>query len=206
MNRAAAVSMSPFAAALLAGPMRDGTVLGHGHLLFGDSVVTVTRPGKPRMPNGIEAELRLVEGERVTIGVGELRAGDQVVLRGPLWNPRPLHAPPPVREPTEMAVEELAGHGRGLTPLGDDILIGYIGGGALAGRDMMREAELAARRTTALSATLLRLAARGELPEPAHRLVEDGDPHPLHFFGSSSGRGIELGLALAGFGGAQPCS
>jgi hypothetical protein len=205
MIRAPAQSMSPFAAALLAGPVRIGTALGHGHVLFGDSVLSVTRPGSPRMPNGIETKLPLVEGVRVTIGEGELRAGDHVVLAGPLWNPRP-HASPPTRRPARVAAERLAGHGSGLTPLGDDILIGYFGGESLAGHDVTQDAALAARRTTALSATLIRLAARGELPEPAHRLLEDGDPDPLHFFGSSSGRGIEVGLALAGYRKARQCS
>jgi hypothetical protein len=59
-------------------------------------------------------------------------------------------------------------------------------------------AERLAARTTTLSATLLRLAARGHLPEPAHALVENGDIGPLLDFGATSGKGIALGLAFAG--------
>jgi hypothetical protein len=58
-------------------------------------------------------------------------------------------------------------------------------------------AATAASRTTSLSATLLRHAADGELPEPAHALLERGDPEPLRRFGQSSGRCLLLGLALA---------
>ena len=98
----------------------------------------------------------------------------------------------------EAGVPTLAGVGPGLTPFGDDVLTGYVAGQALLGeQDASAIAELAARRTTALSATLLRHAATGELAEPAHALVLNGDIEPLLCFGSSSGVGIALGLALA---------
>jgi hypothetical protein len=48
-----------------------------------------------------------------------------------------------------------------------------------------------ARHTTALSRTLLRLAAQGSVPEAAHRLLEEGDLNPLLDFGATSGTGIE---------------
>jgi hypothetical protein len=47
-----------------------------------------------------------------------------------------------------------------------------------------------------LSATLLRLAANGHLPEAAHRLLEDGDPEPLLSWGATSGSGLLAGLGL----------
>ena len=55
----------------------------------------------------------------------------------------------------------------------------------------------AAARTTRLSATLLRHAALGELPEPAHALLANGDARPLAAFGHSSGLCLRLGLMLA---------
>jgi hypothetical protein len=97
----------------------------------------------------------------------------------------------------------LAGRGPGLTPLGDDILVGYLAAAALAGTSGAAVAAWAARTgrvTTALSRTLLRLAARGALPEAAHHLLVDGDPEPLLAFGASSGKGIAFGLALFGVG------
>jgi hypothetical protein len=58
-------------------------------------------------------------------------------------------------------------------------------------------ADAAAPRTTLLAATLLRHGAHGELPGPAHALLERGDSEPLCRFGHASGRGLLLGLALA---------
>jgi hypothetical protein len=43
---------------------------------------------------------------------------------------------------------------------------------------------------------LLRLAAQGQLPEAAHRLLEDGDPDPLLAWGATSGSGLLAGLGL----------
>jgi hypothetical protein len=97
-------------------------------------------------------------------------------------------------------VELLAGRGRGLTPSGDDLLCGYASGLVLwHGRteQAARIAEAAAARTSLLSATLLRCAARGELPEPAHALLARGDPAPLRRFGHTSGSALLVGLALA---------
>jgi hypothetical protein len=190
---------APFAAALLAGSRRTGTALGHGYVQIGDDVLAVTPPGAPRMPNGIEGELELEPGETVTVGGGELRAAAGSLATGELWDPRPrprvsLSLSP---EPS-VDLPALAGRGPGLTPLGDDVLVGWIAAAALAGEDASELAEDAGGRTTALSRTLLRLAARGELPEPAHRLLEHGELEPLLRFGASSGRGIAFGLALHG--------
>ncbi len=186
---------SPFAEQLLDGPRRVGTALGHGYVRFGADVLAVTAPGAPRMPNGIEASLALTPGEEVTIGDGELRTATASVGHGRPWDPRPrAHLKP--RRRRRRGLVRLAGRGPGLTPLGDDILIGYIGAAALAGENVSGLAERAARHTTALSATLLRRAACGELPEPAHALLERGELEPLHGFGATSGKGIALGIAL----------
>lgn len=186
---------SPFAEELIGGPCRTGTALGHGYVRFGGDVLAVTPPGTPHMPNGIEAEIELEPGEEVVAGGGELRTARTTVTPGPAWDPRP-HARLKRGPPRPPRLDRLAGRGPGLTPLGDDILIGYIGAAALAGEDLSWLAETAARRTTALSATLLRLAARGELPEPVHALLDRGDLEPLQRFGATSGKGIAVGIAL----------
>jgi hypothetical protein len=67
---------------------------------------------------------------------------------------------------------DLLGRGPGLTPAGDDVLAGLLAGRAAYGPDDRALADaicaLAPSRTTALSAALLRHAARGEcIPEVA---------------------------------------
>lgn len=196
-----AESVSLGVAPLFGGPLRRGRGLGAGYLDFDGFVLALTPPGRPRMPNGVECDLRVEAGQPAWLGEGVLEAGGRSVLPGTAWNPVPeprfrlaVHrrfVPDPLR---------LAGRGGGLTPSGDDVLAGYAAGLVLwHGRraEAAAIAELAAARTTRLSATLLRLAAEGALPEPAHRLLEDGDPEPLRGFGHSSGRALLVGLALA---------
>jgi hypothetical protein len=200
-------STSPAAARLLWGPRREGAGLGHGYIGFGDQVLATTRVGGPRMPNGLECDVTVPRRAAVVIGEGQLSIDGEVVLRAgepgsvSCWNPVPevrvrLHC----SEPFDPDPARLAGRGEGLTPLGDDLLCGYAAGLVLwHGRhDDAREiAATAAPRTSLLSATLLRHAARGELPEPAHALLERGDLGPLRGFGRTSGGALARGLALA---------
>ncbi len=187
---------------LFAGPLRRGHGLGAGYVDFGGYVVALTRPGRPRMPNGVGCALEVAAGQPAWIGEGRLEAGGQVVLPGEVWEAMPE---PRFRPETDRRIRpdprRLAGRGAGLTPAGDDLLAGYAAGLRLfwnRARDAQEVAEAAAVRTTSLSATLLRHAARGELPEPAHDLLERGDPEPLRRFGHSSGRALLAGLACAG--------
>lgn len=107
------------------------------------------------------------------------------------------------------AVPDLLGRGDGLTPVGDDVLCGW-----LAARWSLREpvAAVAAavrvrrRRTTALSAELLDCAAHGEaLPQFSAWLVDASSPGPrtsdaasaLLAVGHTSGAGLLLGGRLA---------
>lgn len=154
------------------------------------------------MPNGIEADLSLTPGEPLVVGNGALGTATTTITCGPLWESHPhprfrlTLSPRP-----QLRLETLPGHGPGLTPLGDDILLGYFAAAALAGAELdslTAEADRAGRRTTALSRTLLRLAAHGHLPEAAHRVLENGDPNPLLGFGATSGKGIAVGLCLFG--------
>jgi hypothetical protein len=197
-----ALSIAPYAADALAGRERPGIGLGHGYILVGDQVLALTPPGKPRMPNGIETDLVVAEGEAVTAGGGSLRTATATVEGGPLWNPRPSpRVTLSLRPQPQLRLDRLAGRGPGLTPLGDDIVIGYLAAAALNGTpraDVHALVTHTARRTTRLSATLLYLAAGGALPEAAHPLLLDGDPEPLLRFGATSGRGIAFGLALCG--------
>jgi uncharacterized protein DUF2877 len=91
-------------------------------------------------------------------------------VRPHLWNdPRALDLG---RAPFEDLVRELAGRGPGLTPAGDDALLGYLLARRAADAPAVRHEAalvLAATRhaTTAPSLALLRWAARGEAPEPA---------------------------------------
>jgi hypothetical protein len=123
------------------------------------------------------------------------------------------------------AAELLLGRGPGLTPEGDDLLAAVAGtlvvlgpvvglGGAPLGK-LVGALVDARGRTTALAATLLELAGRGLLAEPAGRLLDlsgDGERgwpsalRRLQRVGHGSGRAYALGIGaaawmLAGVGG-----
>jgi hypothetical protein len=118
--------------------------------------------------------------------------------------------------PAAGAARGLLGRGPGLTPEGDDLLAAVAGTLAVLGpatgldgsaRDALVGA-LAPRpgRTTALSATLLELAARGMLAEPAGRLLDLGPGAEaawraalarLERLGHGSGRAYAAGIAAA---------
>lgn len=196
----AAISVSPFVSDLLGGPQRRGVVLDHRFVRFDQDVVAITAPGTPRMPNGIETTVELATGSTAWIGEGALSSEDWRVTAGPLWEPRPcLRYRVWTEPPLLLQPELLVGRGPGLTPLGDDVLIGFLAAEALDGVNPKTLSIAAAhfgQRTTALSRTLLRLAARGHVPEPVHALLSFGDPGPLLRFGATSGRGIAVGLSL----------
>lgn len=104
------------------------------------------------------------------------------------------------------AVESLAGLGGGLTPAGDDYLVGVMAALWLRGESHLPPiiAGLAAPQTTALSAAFLTAAGRGQFSEPWQRLARSWSIGPvaavrqsvaqIAAFGASSGRD-----ALAGF-------
>jgi len=193
----AALSISRYADELLAGPARRGHAVAHGYALFDRDVLALTPPGAPRLPNGIETDVRLVPGDPLVVGDGELHTTTATITTGPRWDARPSpRIGLSVRPNAELDFARLAGWGPGLTPLGDDILVGYLAAAALAGSARPSIDGFAAA-TTALSRTFLSLAVLGELPEPAHRLLEDGEHEPLLRFGSTSGKGIIVGLAAA---------
>ncbi|HEX9362529.1 MAG TPA: DUF2877 domain-containing protein [Candidatus Dormibacteraeota bacterium] len=199
-----AVSVSRAVLPHFSRPAVSGVDLGQGYIDFGGFVLAVTRPGAPRMPNGVEASVSASRGRRAWLGDGVLRLDGEILEPGPAWDPVPVVRCVPKDGPHLRPIPEaLAGRGDGLTPAGDDILAGYAAGLALF-HGRLDEAGAIARTagpmTTRLSATLLDHASRGELPEPAHVFLELGDPGPLDRFGHSSGRCLRLGLVLAAWG------
>jgi hypothetical protein len=162
-------------------------------------------------------------GDPTTAGGGRLRLGALQVAVRRWWRPAaPCDAVPvlPRRDltgtPRDPGWDRLAlsllGLGPGLTPAGDDLLCGLLVG--LAGRPDLRDPlaaavlSHAARRTTFLSAELLRHAAAG-LAAPAVVAVADalaghGDDAALArclprllALGHTSGRALAQGLLLA---------
>ncbi len=105
------------------------------------------------------------------------------------------------------AVAGLVGRGDGLTPLGDDVLCGWIATHRAAGvetPDVDRAVRRHAHRTTLLSATLLDCALHGEvLPEHGAWIAALGtDTEPtraadLMRVGASSGAGLLAGSRMA---------
>lgn len=196
-------SASPLLQAVLYGPLLRGRVLSGQHLQFDGYVVNLTPPASPRMPNGIECAVQAHPGDRVAVGGGRLVIGPVAVSPGPEWNPIPSFERSRIL-PARPApsVRAFAGLGPGLTPSGDDLLAGYIAGLVLLHGERKRAhqiAEEAAERTNSLSATLLRHAARGEVPEPVHVLLVTGNVRPLLSFGHSSGQAWLRGLVSAGY-------
>jgi hypothetical protein len=196
-------SASQLLCEVLYGPLLRGSALSSHHLQFAKYVVSLTPPGSPRMPNGIECAVRARGEYQVTLGGGRLVIGDTVIHPGPEWNPVPSfdrgHILPPGPAPL---VRALAGLGPGLTPSGDDVLAGYVAGLVLLHgqhKRASRIAEEASVRTNSLSATLLRHAALGEVPEPVHILLATGNARPMLSFGHSSGQAWLRGLVSAGY-------
>jgi Protein of unknown function (DUF2877) len=115
------------------------------------------------------------------------------------------------------SAQELLGRGPGLTPLGDDVLSGWLVTAAATGDPALARVrdEVSARtaRTTLLSATLLACGARGEaLPEVRQLLDTLAGDRPetadraldrLLAVGGTSGAGLALGclIGLARTGG-----
>jgi hypothetical protein len=105
------------------------------------------------------------------------------------------------------AVADLVGRGDGLTPLGDDVLCGWLAVHRAAGvatpavDDAVRRA---LPRTTTLSATLLECALAGEVADVAADYLRAlGTPHAsaaraaLAALGHTSGEGLAHGIDLA---------
>jgi hypothetical protein len=101
----------------------------------------------------------------------------------------------------------LIGRGPGLTPLGDDVVCGWLAARRGAGVPTPEVDAAVLRllpRTTALSASLLECAVAGEVAEPVATYLRslgttqhDAARAALESFGESSGLGLAHGLDLA---------
>jgi Protein of unknown function (DUF2877) len=109
------------------------------------------------------------------------------------------------------AADRLVGLGPGLTPSGDDLLAGALAALRLLGGHAAFTAALAdhvsavaGRRTTALSATLLRLAGQGNVAAEAGQVIKalngqgslEEAARRLHAVGHTSGADLAQGLVI----------
>ncbi len=190
--------------------------IGAGRVAVGDRVVAVERWGDARQSlAGVDAEVlegRLEELDALLADVDPL--GEPLGARTSA-----LAAASDRLDAAAMvaAAADLVGLGGGLTPSGDDILCGLLGGGrtfaAAMGLahvdDTLHDLggaliPSAAERTTALSAALLWHAARGELARPAAALLRalvgrtplTPAVTAMLAVGHSSGRDLTIGIAM----------
>jgi len=108
-------------------------------------------------------------------------------------------------DPATVAV--LVGSGGGLTPLGDDVVCGWLAAHRAAGVPTPEVDEAVRRllpRTTTFSATLLECALAGEVADPVAAYLRslgtpdaDAARRGLESFGHSSGHGLAHGIDLA---------
>jgi hypothetical protein len=170
--------------AIAVGPLR---------ILWRDSPVwdpAVPVPASPPPPSALPGP------EGLEVAASDAGARGIALLRTALAERDPAAA----RE----AAAALIGRGPGLTPEGDDLLAGAALGSRALGRAGVAAAlcpPVPEARTTAVSATLLRLAAAGAAPEPVVRLLEGADRASavadLLRLGRSTGRAVAAGLRLA---------
>lgn len=196
-------SSSPLLVQLLVGPVRKATVMDRHDFRVGDYVVTLTAPRKPRMPNGVECSMSVARDSHVSIGRGRIVVGQVELTPGPGWDPVPavghFEILPPGPQPLTSSLASWVAEPAAFSA--DAMLSGYLAGLVLL-HGMRKRAEAIAQRaaamTSPLGGTLLRHAARGEVPEPVHRLLAAGDPAPLR---ALAGSGILWlrGLVSAGF-------
>jgi hypothetical protein len=203
-------------------PGTTGTI-GEGGLRLGSLVGQVTRWWDPRPALPVVSPQVLAE--RLAVLRAEPAAAAGLLADGA---PAPGLTGPEDAEVAEVAVRlraadaealvaaglALLGRGPGLTPAGDDVLAGLLAGTALLVPGLAltvlvageRLARLGLARTTAISATLLRHAARGEVAEPVARVLRAmTGPHErpgpavagLLAVGSSSGADLLRGLLTA---------
>jgi hypothetical protein len=200
-SRARSHSSSPLLTRLIGGPPTRGFVFARQQLRFGDYVVCLTAPGEPRMPNGIECTARAGPRMHIEIGRGHVVVGRLELDVGEEWDPIPattLRGRPPGPAPVAGAMAEWESD---VSTAAADLMAGYVAGLVLLHGSRTRASDLARSailRADPLSATLLRHAARGEVPETVHALLQHADPRPLLASGRAGGWWLR-GLLSAGF-------
>lgn len=154
----------------------------HGELVVGDRPVRITRLVDPRVTQVGRHEKSTFEPEIPMTSALDLPADGRLT---------PAH------------LDRLLGRGPGLTPLGDDVLAGWLTTRAALGHpDAVLSAAVRRRLgvTTLLSATLLDCAIRGEaLPQLADWLAGPTatTTDALLAVGATSGAGLLAGAGLA---------
>ena len=188
---------------VLFGPLLTGEVYGRGYLRFGDYVVSLTRPGSARMPNGIECHVKVRSHDSVAVGGGHLLVGQTVISPGLEWDPVPsfkLRAVLPAG-PVPL-VTGSTGPGDRFMTSNDFVLAGYLAGLVLLHGQRERAhrmSEAAGARANPLSATMFRHAAEGEVPKPVHELLATAEPRRVLANADSSGPAWLRGLVSAGY-------
>lgn len=177
----------------------DRAEVGEGRLRLGDTDVVVTRRLDPTVRPLPEAAL---------VGAAARLSATVDDRLDPIRDELPPTALEALARGDAAAVPALLGRGSGLTPVGDDVLCGWL---AVTAGEPSEVADtvlrLAATSTTALSATLLGCAVRGEvLPEFRLLLLDLADPAApalagpvaaLLRVGHTSGAGLLLGALIA---------
>ncbi len=172
-------SSSELLTTLLHGSVVKGEVVGRHDLRFGDYVVSLTAPGSARMPNGIECRVSIAAGARVAIGGGRLIVGRVEISPGPAWDPIPVFErfdclPPGLEPRTDALRAWIAATVRETRTQ----LAGYVAGLVLLHGQRKRAERVAVRaiaQAEPATATLLRHATSGEVPEPVHDLLASRD-------------------------------
>lgn len=204
------------------------------HLDVAGRCVSILAAGVAGLPNGLQTDLRVVSSGSLAspyVGRGTLRWDGRVLVTGRLVDVRaprigagvPQASPAAVKgtprsrvaglvaalphRVTPETVDRFVGHGDGLTPLGDDVLVGWLALHRAAGVETPDVDDVVRRslaRTTTLSATLLDCALEGEVTEPLRdHLAALGTPREpaararLEAWGASSGLGTAHGVDLA---------
>jgi hypothetical protein len=202
------------------------------HLDVSGRCVSVLAAGVPGLPNGLRTNLPSVSSgtsRSPYVGGGTLRWDGRVLVTGRLVDVRaprvdrwvPQASPAAVQgtprsrvaglvlpsEVSERTVPALVGRGEGLTPLGDDVLVGWLAlhrAAGVATHEVDDAVRRALHRTTTLSATLLECALVGEVADPLRDHLralgtddEAASRARLEAWGGSSGQGVVHGLDLA---------
>ncbi|GAA1923894.1 DUF2877 domain-containing protein [Nocardioides hwasunensis] len=160
-------------------------VVRDGALVIGDEALRITRLTDPRVTRVGRHD-----------GWSPARPGAMTSRLDDLDLPADGHLTP-------AHLDRLIGRGPGLTPLGDDVLAGWLVTRAALGEPDEQLASDVRRRlgaTTLLSATLLDCAIRGEaLPQLSAWLADPTETtaRALLAVGATSGAGLMTGAALA---------
>jgi hypothetical protein len=189
-------------------------------LLFGSGWARLDlRPAvawSPELPRGLSRLPWTLDDLRLLLDQSAATAGFWPLLRRLISPAAPLSAMcaralPSLTELAEAqdlprlldAARGLVGLGDGLTPSGDDLLVGFSAGlrataDPLAERFARGCADLARGRTTLVAQMFLDHAARGAYSERVQRLVS-GSPTDARAWGASSGADTLLGILLASY-------